>query len=130
MHKPLREIVCWARTRLRVLWSAMAPHVEPDVEVGAAVDIVRMRRDLVLENAMLRHRIVILRRKSPRPRLTALDRLGILVAAAVLPTWRRALGIVQPETVLRWHREGFRLLWRRRSSSAMQNRAYPLRRST
>jgi putative transposase len=103
----------------------MAPHVEPDVAVGAAVDIVRTRRDLVLENAMLRHQIVILRRKSPRPRLTALDRLGILVAAAVLPTWRRALGIVQPETVLRWHREGFRLLWRRRSSSAHAKRRLP-----
>jgi len=64
---------------------------------------------------MLRHQIVILRRKSPHPKLTTLDRIRLLVAAAVLPTWRRALAIVQPETLLRWHREGFRLFWRRRS---------------
>ena len=77
--------------------------------------MVRRRSELVIENAMLRHQIVILRRKSPRPRLTAFDRLRLVVAAAVLPTWRRTLAIVQPDTVLRWHREGFRMLWRRRS---------------
>ena len=53
-------------------------------------DIVRSRRELILENAMLRHQIVILRRKSPRPRLTTFDPLRFLVAAAVMPTWRRA----------------------------------------
>ncbi len=94
---------------------AIAPHAGPSVASGAAVDVVRRRRELVIENAMLRHQIVILQRKSPRPRLTAFDRLRLLVAAAVLPTWRRALAIVQPETVLRWHREGFRMFWRRRS---------------
>jgi putative transposase len=71
--------------------------------------------ELVIENALLRQQVVILRRKSPRPRFTAFDRLRFLLAAAVLPTWRRALAIVQPETVLRWHREGFRIFWRRRS---------------
>jgi putative transposase len=80
-----------------------------------AANIVRSRRELVLENALLRHQIVILRRKSPHPRLTTFDRLRLLVAAAVLPNWRRALAIVQPETLLRWHREAFRLFWRRRS---------------
>jgi transposase InsO family protein len=54
-------------------------------------------------------------RKSPHPTLTAFDRLRLLVAAAALPTWRRTVAIVQPETLLRWHREGFRMFWRRRS---------------
>ena len=71
---------------------------------------------------MLRHQIVILRRKFPHPRITMFDRLRFLIAAAVLPTWRRALAIVQPETLLRWHREGFRLLWRRRSRAGSVER--------
>jgi hypothetical protein len=48
---------------------------------------------------MLRHQIVILRRKSPHPRLTAFDRIRLL-AAAGWPTWRRTVAIVQPETPL------------------------------
>jgi putative transposase len=97
------------------MWKAVAPHCGPSGARGVAADIVRSRRELVIENAMLRHQVVILRRKSPHPRLTTFDRLRFLLAAAVLPTWRRALAIVQPETVLRWHREGFRMFWRRRS---------------
>jgi hypothetical protein len=93
----LRQVVDWVRSRAGAIWKAMAPHAGPGVAGGAAVDLVRRRRELVFENAMLRHQIVILRRKSPHPRLTAFDRLQLLVGAAVLPTWRRALAIVQPE---------------------------------
>jgi putative transposase len=111
----LRHIIDWVRSRSGAIRKGVAPHGGPSVARGVAADIVRSRRELVIENAMLRHQIVILRRKSPHPRLTAFDRLRLLVAAAVLPTWRRAVAIVQPETVLRWHREGFRMFWRRRS---------------
>jgi len=83
------------------LWNALTPADQARVAAGAVVDVVRSRRELVLENAMLRQQIIVLRRKSPRPRLTTLDRLRLLVAAAVLPTWRRAMAIVQPETLLR-----------------------------
>jgi putative transposase len=118
----LRHIVNWVGSRAGAIWKAVAPHAGPGVACGVAVDAVRCRRELVIENAMLRHQIVILRRKSPHPRLTAFDRLQLLVRAAVLPTWRRALAIVQPETVLRWHREGFRMFWRRRSRPARVER--------
>ena len=111
----LRQIVHLVRSRAGAIWNAVAPHDGPGVLRGVAADAVRSRKELVIENALLRHQIVILRRKSPRPRLTTVDRLGLLVAAAVLPAWRRALAIVQPETLLRWHREGFRMFWRRRS---------------
>jgi len=113
----LRRIFDWLRPTARGIWRAIAPHTGSGAAGGVAADIVRSRRDLVIENAMLRHQIVILRRKSPHPTLTRADRLRLLVAAAVLPAWRGALAIVQPETVLRWHREGFRMFWRRRSRS-------------
>ncbi len=44
-----------------------------------------------------------------------MDRIKLLVGARLLSSWRRAIVVVQPETVLRWHRAGFRLFWRRRS---------------
>jgi hypothetical protein len=43
------------------------------------------------------------------------DRLRLLLSAALLPTWREAIVIVQPETILKWHRTGYRLFWRHRS---------------
>jgi putative transposase len=74
---------------------------------------------------MLRHQINILRRKNPYPKITTLDRLRLLLTAATLPSWRRALAIVQPDTLLRWHRRGFRLFWRRRSVSSQPRRRVP-----
>jgi hypothetical protein len=115
--KLLRGIADWARSTAGAIWRLVAPHAGRGVAGGLAADVARSRRELVLENAMLRHQVTILRRKFPHPKLTTLDRLGLLVAAAVLPTWRRALAIVQPETLLRWHREGFRMFWRQRSRS-------------
>jgi hypothetical protein len=120
--KLLRDVVDWVRSGVGAIWRAVAPHAGPGVAGGVAAQIIRTRRELVLENAMLRHQVVILRRKSPRPRLTTFDRLRLLVAAAVLRTWRRTLAIVQPETVLRWHREGFCMFWRRRSRSKSAER--------
>jgi hypothetical protein len=97
------------------------------VAVGAAqagergrsvvVDMVRPRRELVLENAVLRHQVNVLQRRSKRPKLHFVDRLKLLLGARWLPSWRRAIVLVQPETVLRWHRAGFRRFWRRRSRS-------------
>jgi transposase InsO family protein len=72
----------------------------------------------VQQNALLRHQIVVLRRKVPRPRLMPLDRFMLMVSAATLPGWQRVVAIVQPETILRWHRDGFRWTWRRRSKSS------------
>jgi putative transposase len=86
------------------------------VAVGAAADAARCRRDLVLENALLRQQLLVLHRQSKRPRLTTGDRGLLVLLAGRLPTWAHALVIVQPATVLRWHRQGFRLFWRRKSA--------------
>jgi putative transposase len=99
------------------LWAKLAP-VADGVAVGIALDAVRPRRELLRENALLRHQLVVLRRKVPRARLMSLDRLRLILCAAVLPGWQRVVAIVRPETVLRWHRDGFRKIWRRKSHSA------------
>ena len=107
----------------RRLWSKFAPlpvAVEP---LRVAADLCcRSRRELVLENAILRHQLGVLRRRSPRPRMRLGDRLRLLLAAALLPAWRQAILLVQPETILRWHRAGYRLFWRYRSRSRNRRR--------
>jgi hypothetical protein len=100
-----------ARTRL-ARWTRPAPLV---FALGAAADATRSHSELLLENALLRHQLVVYRRGASRPQLTTADRAFLVLRARRLRTWAGALVIVRPETVLRWHRQGFRLFWRRTS---------------
>ena len=73
---------------------------------------------LQAENAALRHQLNVLRRSAPkRLKLTAADRLLFVWLLRLFPDIRDAIQIVQPETVLRWHRQGFRAWWRWKSRS-------------
>src|SRR5437588_5162787 len=74
--------------------------------------IFRSRAALELENLALRHQIGVLQRSvRKRPRLTPLDRLLWVWLFAIWSDWCSALAIVKPETVIAWHRAGFRLFW-------------------
>src|SRR5205807_1303352 len=74
--------------------------------------ILRSRAALQLENLALRHRSGVLQRSARRrPKLTSRDRLLWMCLSRLWSDWRSALAIVQPETVLAWHRAGFRLFW-------------------
>ena len=75
----------------------------------------RSRESLILENAALRHQISVLQRNSSRPALRWRDRAFWDILSCIWPNWRRALFIVQPETVVGWHRKGFRYFWRWKS---------------
>jgi putative transposase len=88
---------------------------EPSVAVGALADLVRGRPALIAENAFLRQQLLVLRRSVKRPRCTPTDRALLVLLASRLRAWHQALLIVQPETVLRWHRHGLRRFWRRKS---------------
>src|SRR5262249_11050506 len=72
---------------------------------------VRTHHALVLENLALRHQLAVLRRTVARPRLRPCDRLFWVVLSRLWHGWAAAIAIVQPETVIRWHRAGFRLFW-------------------
>jgi len=71
---------------------------------------------LVLENLALRHQLMAAKRKATRLRLRSSDRLFWIALARFWPNWRSALVLVQPDTVVRWHREWLRRRWARRSS--------------
>jgi hypothetical protein len=74
--------------------------------------LFRSRAAVELEILALRHQISILQRAAnKRPRLTAADRVLWVLLSRIWSDWRSALAIVKPETVIGWHRRGFRLFW-------------------
>jgi len=75
----------------------------------------RLRASLVVENICLRQQLLVLRRRQPRPRIRNADRRFWVVVCRWFADWKRSLLIVKPETVLGWHRRGWRAYWRRRS---------------
>jgi putative transposase len=85
--------------------------------VGALNDLARTRTELIAENALLRQQLVILHRQVKRPTCTRTDRLLLLLLARALRNWKQALYIVQPNTLLGWHRQAFRWYWRHRSKA-------------
>jgi len=73
---------------------------------------------LEAETLVLRHQLNVLRRQVPsKPRLTVADRLIFVWLYRLFPRTLNAITIFQPETVIRWHRMGFRLYWRWKSRS-------------
>ena len=72
----------------------------------------RSRHDLALELVALRQQVGVLKRKSPRPQLSPWDRLFWLGLRRWWSKWASVLVVVKPETVVGWHRAGFRGYWR------------------
>ena len=77
--------------------------------------LLRSRRQLAIENPVLRHQLGSLKRSAKRPRLTNADRGLWVLLSRRWPGWRDALTIVKPATVIKWHRAGFRRYWTWRS---------------
>jgi putative transposase len=98
-----------------VTWTTPGP---TSLLLGTLTDLSRSKSELVAENALLRQQLIILRRQVKRPACTGTDRVLLVLLARMVRTWKQALFIVQPETLLRWHRQGFKLLWKYKSKAA------------
>jgi hypothetical protein len=82
----------------------------------AVADLLRARAALLAENALLRQQLIVARRKlAGRVRWSPWQRLSMVLASRWAPRWQSALLLVKPDTILRWHRAGFRAVWRWRS---------------
>ena len=79
---------------------------------GVVSDLNRSRSDLVVENALLRQQLIVLHRQVKRPLLTQHDRFCLILLTRFTRFWKQALHIIQPDTLLRWHRDLFRFYWR------------------
>lgn len=78
---------------------------------GSIVRLLRSRRSLLLENLALRQQLAVLKARRRRLRLNIPDKLFWVLARRLWSGWKQSLIVVTPETVVRWHRAGFRLYW-------------------
>jgi putative transposase len=91
----------------------------------ALTGCVRSRRDLVLENLALRQQLAVFAARQSLPRLAARDRVFWIILRRLWSDWRSVLLIVRPETVIRWHRAGFKIYWKWISRRPMQSGRIP-----
>jgi hypothetical protein len=85
----------------------------------------KTRARLEAEIVLLRHQLGVLRQRAPsRPKLTVADRLLFVWLYRLFPSVLNTLTIIRPETVIRWHRMGFRLYWRWKSRSRVGGRKF------
>ncbi len=84
--------------------------------------LLRRQTELAAENFALRQQLAILEHNSKRPRLRKPDRIFWAWLSRLWLNWRSALLIVQPDTVVRWHQQGFKLYWRWKSRSRKPGR--------
>jgi transposase InsO family protein len=118
-----------ARTTVQALRCRLLAATRPATApllAGTLADLARSKPELIAENALLRQQVVILRRRVARPRCTPTDRALLVLLASRLRTWRQSLLIVQPDTLLRWHRELFRRFCRRKARPAAPAHRPPL----
>jgi putative transposase len=100
----LRLIKCYL-----LLWSVRQQLLSL---LGVLSSLFKTSVELRLENLALRHQLGVLRRSAPkRLKLRPADRILWVWLRRVWTDWKSALLIVQPETVIAWHRMGFRLYW-------------------
>ena len=76
---------------------------------GLVMDLTRSHRELVAENAFLRQQLIVASRGVKRPALRSHQRGLLVLLARLVPGWRDAVLLVEPDTILRWHRHGFRV---------------------
>jgi len=125
LHRLITRGRAAAQGLRRRLFAATRPPTAPLV-VGTLADLARSKPALVAEHALLRHQLAILRRSVKRPRCTPADRAFLVFLASRVRSWQSALLIVQPDPLLRWHRQLFRGYWRRKSRAAAPAHRPPL----
>ncbi|HEX6480623.1 MAG TPA: hypothetical protein VF043_17430 [Ktedonobacteraceae bacterium] len=102
-HALQKRFLCWVKLPTTSL------------VLGTLTDLPRRKSELIAENALLRQQLTILHRQIKRPVYKKTDRLLLILLARMVRTWKQALYLVQPETLLRWHRELFRVFWMHKS---------------
>jgi len=104
-------------------WVAHRTEPVKETLVGGAIsDAAKSKGELIAENALLRQQLIVLKRQVKRTRLTGRDRLLLVLLASKVRTWRHALLLIEPETLLGWHRKLFRLVWKRKTTTSRKPR--------
>ncbi len=118
LNARVRDGIAQVATAVR---AAMREALRPaPMASGFVHDLFRSRDELLAENAMLRQQLIVASRKVKQPKFRPLERGLVVALSSVVRNWQSAILLVNPDTVLRWHREGFRLLWKRKSRTTKQ----------
>lgn len=123
------ECVFWYRYFWYCLRRSVLGFIKPSTDsafAGLVTDVVRSRMDLIAENAFLRQQMLVLSRSGKRLLPTPRDRFLLVLLSSKVRAWQQSLLIVQPETLLRWHRDLFRWVWRRKSKATTCRSRLPL----
>jgi putative transposase len=115
--KPLRQFCYITIEKLEKSFKKHFAPAKANLSVGTFTDLARSKSSRVAENALLRQQLIVLQRQVNKPKLRPLDRLILVFLASLVTNWRQALLIVKPETLLKWHRAGFKLFWKFKSSA-------------
>jgi putative transposase len=111
IHSCLKRLVGMSVNVLRTRCVHWTTPFTSSLTLGTLADLARSKAELMAENALLRQRLIILKRQMKRPACTKTDRVLLVLLARVVRTWNQALFIVQPDTRLA-------LYWKRRSKAS------------
>ena len=117
VYTSIKQRVCLSLCMLQEYVLRWIKPLTTSLVLGTFADLTRGKAELLAENALLRQQLIILRRQIKRPVYKKTDRLLLVLLASMVRTWKQALFLVQPETLLRWHRELFRLFWKHKSKA-------------
>ena len=107
----MRKFLFWLQVRIKS-WIKPAT---PVLIIDLLSDLTHSRTDLIVENVLLRQQLIILKRQIKRPQLSNPDRIRLVLLSHFTKFWKQTLHIIQPDTLLSWHRNLFRNDWRRKS---------------
>jgi len=113
----LKRLVGTPLDVLRIRFIDLTKPLSSSLPLGTLADLGRSKSELIAENTLLRQQLIMLQRQVKRPVCSKADRILLVLLARVVRAWKQALLIVQPETLLRWHRDAFRLYWKHKSKA-------------
>jgi putative transposase len=122
MSSVMGKILLWLQERIK-LWTKPTT---PVFAVGLLSDLTRSRTDLLIENALLRQQLIILKRQVKRPQLTNPERFRLVFLSHFTKFWKQTVHMVQPDTLLSWHRNLFRNDWWRKSQGGPKVESEPI----
>ena len=80
--------------------------------ISSLLSLFKSQRQLILENLALKQQVAMLRQSVKKPRPSMADKLFWVIFSRYVDGWRHLLHGLHPDTVVRWHRQGFRCYWR------------------
>lgn len=111
LFHPLAQLVVRLISLLERAFLHLTQPSRCSVVLSTAADLTRRKADLIVENALLRQQLIVLHRQIQKPAFTQSDRLWFVLLASRVKNWKESLLVCKPDTLLRWHRQGFRLFW-------------------